>query len=212
VHGAHIASVAGEVDEPAEADVGAFEHLETQQRSELGAVLEEFAGQLSQSSDDMGSVPDMYADYYLKIPTQPGAKCRQRPYRLSRRELAEFRRQLSNLLALGVVKKAGGPTDFLSPVLFVPKPRDPEALRMCVDFRRLNEVAERDFHALPDIQGLLQSMRGCKYFTALDLASGFWALPIAEADQNKTAFTGPDVEVYVWRKAAMGLSNSPAAF
>ena len=82
---------------------------------------------------------------------------------------------------------------------------------MCVDFRRLNQVAKRDFHALPAVQDLLQLMKGCKYFTALDLSSGFWALPIAEEDQHKTAFTGPNGEVYIWRKAAMGLSNSPAA-
>ena len=40
----------------------------------------------------------------------------------------------------GVVKKAAGPTDFLSPVLFVPKPRDPAELHLCVHFRRLNAV------------------------------------------------------------------------
>ena len=101
------------------------------------------------------------------------------------------------LLERGVVKLADGPTDFLSPVLFVPKPRDPTALRMCVDLRRLNAVADRDFHALPDVRTLLQSMKGCKYFTALDLASGFWALPIAEEDQHTTAFTGPNGDVYV---------------
>ena len=41
---------------------------------------------------------------------------------------------------------------------------------------------------------------------------GFWALPIVEEDQHKTAFTGPDDEVYVWTKAPMGLANSPPAF
>ena len=55
-------------------------------------------------------------------------------------------------------------------------------------------------------------MKGCKYFTAFDLTWGFWALPIVEEDQHKTAFTGPYGEVYVWTKAPMGLANSPAAF
>ena len=83
---------------------------------------------------------------------------------------------------------------------------------MCIDFRRLNAVSLRDFHALPHVKDLLQPMSGCKYFTALDLTWEFWALPKVEADQHKTAFTGPDGEVYVWTKAPMGLSNSPAAF
>ena len=55
-------------------------------------------------------------------------------------------------------------------------------------------------------------MKGRKYFTALGLTWGFWALPIVEEDQHKTAFTGPDGEVYVWTKAPMGLANSPATF
>ena len=55
-------------------------------------------------------------------------------------------------------------------------------------------------------------MKGCKYFTALDLTWGSWALPIIEEDQPQTAFTGPNGEVYVWTKAPMGLTNSPAAF
>ena len=215
---AHFASMAVQPEapqEPAPAGIDApeaFAHLTGEQQNELKTLLKEHTAQLSFSSDDMGAVPDEYKEYFLRIPTEEGAKCKQRPYRLSYKELEEFKRQLANLLERGVVKVADGPTDFLSPVLFVPKPRDPTALRMCVDFRRLNAVAKRDFHALPDVRQLLQQMRGCKYFTALDLSSGFWALPIAEEDQHKTAFTGPDGEVYVWRKAAMGLSNSPAAF
>jgi Reverse transcriptase (RNA-dependent DNA polymerase) len=55
-------------------------------------------------------------------------------------------------------------------------------------------------------------MSGCKYFTALDLTSGFWTLPVAEEDYHKTAFIGSDGEIYIWTKAPMGLTNSPAAF
>ena len=116
------------------------------------------------------------------------------------------------LLEQGDIKKASGPTDFLSPVLFVPKPRKPDELRMCIDFRRLNAVTKRDYHALPDIREVLQTMSGSKYLIVLDLTWGFWALPVVERDLHKTAFTGPDGEVYVWTKAPMGLTNSPAAF
>jgi transposase InsO family protein len=57
---------------------------------------------------------------------------------------------------------------------------DRSALEMCVDIRRLKSVAQQNFHALPDVKGLLQLMKGCKHFTAVDLSSGFWALPILE--------------------------------
>ena len=182
------------------------------QLQELQALIDEYQDQISWSSNDIGCLADKYKDFYMTIPTEPGARCKQKPYRLSLRELDAFRQQLGILLPVGVVKKASEPTDFLSPVLFVPKPRQPEALRMCMDFRRLNSVTKRDYHSLPFIRDLQQSMKGCKYFTALDLTWGFWALPIVEEDQHKTAFTGPDGEVYVWTKAPMGLCNSPAAF
>ena len=221
-HGAQVSAAVVGPDEPAAAGADdapdatdsapRTKHLPDQQRAELEALLQRYGDCISLSSDDMGSVPDKYAAYFLRIPTEPGAACRQRAYRLSHRELLEFEHQVQNLLKRGVIKLAESPTDFVSPVLFVPKPRNPEALRMCVDFRKLNAVTKRDHHALPDVKDLLRRMGGSRYFTALDLSSGFWALPILEEDQHKTAFTGPDGNVYVWRKAAMGLSNSPAAF
>ena len=188
------------------------DQLTSDQQQELQALIEEHRDQISWDPNDIGRLTDEYKEYYLTIPTEEGAQCKQRPYKLSYKEIETFKTQVSLLLEQGVIKKAEGPTDFLSPVLFVPKPRKPDELRMCVDFRRLNAVTKRDYHALPNIKELLQSMKGCKYFTALDLTWGFWALPIVEADQHKTAFTGPDGEVYVWTKAPMGLSNSPAAF
>lgn len=209
---AHCAALAAEAAAAPDAKQTQFAHLSDAQIAQLQALLDQHPDQISHSSDDMGSVPAKYADYFLKLPTEEGKGCVQRPYRLSFKEKGEFERQVANLLEKGVIAPATAPTNFVSPVLFVPKPRDPTALRMCVDFRRLNAVTKRDLHALPDVQGLLQQMKGCRFFTALDLSSGFWALPIAEADQHKTAFTGPDGKVYVWRKAAMGLSNSPAAF
>jgi hypothetical protein len=149
----------------------------------------------------------------MSIPTTEGATCKQKPYLLSHREVMVFKEQVEMLLAQGVIKKASGPTDFLSPVLFVPKPRKPKEvisdkcpkeLRMCIDFRRLNAVSKLDFHALPHIRDLLQAMSGCKYFTALDLTRGFWALPIVESDQPKTAFTGPDGEIDIGIKHQWG--------
>jgi hypothetical protein len=182
------------------------------QLEQLNELISSHRDQISWTPNDIGCLSDKFADFYMQIPTIEGSKCKQRPYRLSFREQTVFKEQLQMLLAQGVIKRADGPTDFLSPVLFVPKPRKPDELRMCIDFRRLNAVSKRDYHALPHIRDLLQSMSGCKYFTALDLTWGFWALPIVEQDQHKTAFTGPDGDIYVWTKAPMGLTNSPAAF
>lgn len=188
------------------------EHLSEHQRTELGRFLRTYEMCLSFHKDDVGAVPDAYRDYFLTIPTKPGAKCQQKPYRLSQRENEEFHRQIDNLLHRGIIGKAKGPTDFISPVLFVAKPHNKQELRMCVDYRLLNKHSDRDYHGIPAVDDLQNQMAGSNYITALDLTSGFWALPVAEKDQHKTAFQGPDGEIYVWHKAPMGLANSPAAF
>jgi hypothetical protein len=188
------------------------DRLDPLQLEQLRAVVAQYKDQIPWHPDDIGKLTDKYKGYHMSIPTKEGASCKQKPYGLSHKKMTVFKEQLDMLLTQGVNKKTSGPTDFLSPVLFVPKPRKPIELRMCIDFRRLNAVSQRDFHALPHIRDLLQAMSGCKYFTALDLTWGFWALPIVDSDQHNTAFTGPDGEVYIWTKAPMGLCNSPAAF
>ena len=116
------------------------ERLTPAQLAELQQLIDEYTDQISWSSDEIGCLAAKYKDFYMQIPTEPGARCKQKPYRLLLREQEAFKHQLAILLAQGVVKKASGPTDFLSPVLFVPKPRRPDELRMCDDFRRLNLV------------------------------------------------------------------------
>jgi hypothetical protein len=142
------------------------DRLEPLQLEQLRAVVAQYKDQISWHPDDIGKLKDRYKGYHMSIPTKEGVSCKQKPYRLSHREMTVYTEQLDMLLAQGVVKKASGPTDFYSPVLFVPKPRKPSELRMCIVYRRLNAVSQRDFHALPHIRDLLQAMSGCKYFTA----------------------------------------------
>jgi hypothetical protein len=112
--------------------------LTVQQQEQLNSLLKEFTAQIAFSSEDLGELSQKYREFFLQIPTVEGATCKQRPYKLSYKEVDEFRRQLAVLLDRRIIRRADGPTDFISPVLFVPKPRNPSEVRMCVDFRRLN--------------------------------------------------------------------------
>ena len=62
------------------------------------------------------------------------------------------------------------------------------AVRFCIDFRSLNKVTVADTYPLPNINDMLDQFHGCKYFTQLDLASGYWGIPLREEDKPKTAF------------------------
>ena len=60
--------------------------------------------------------------------------------------------------------------------------------RLCIDYRKLNAVTEKDDYPLPDINEILSVFEGAQWFTSLDLASGYWQVAIKEKNKKKTAF------------------------
>ena len=61
-------------------------------------------------------------------------------------------------------------------------------LRMCVDYRCLNTVAEADAYPMPRVDNLIDSLGEAKYVTTLDLARGYWQVPVDKESRPHTAF------------------------
>lgn len=116
------------------------------------------------------------------------------------------------------MKEADITRDSLSPLNFplvvVKKKKDTEVklkLRVYVDFRKLNEVTENEAYGLPNILEILKSLGSSKYFSTLDLASGYHQIMIDEGDTHKTAFSTKSGH-YEFLRLPFGLSSAPATF
>ena len=83
--------------------------------------------------------------------------------------------------------------------------------RVCIDYRRLNEVTRKDHFPLPFMDKLLERISGHPFYYFLDGYSGYFQIEIAIEDQEKITFTCP-FSTYAYRRMPFGLCNAPATF
>jgi hypothetical protein len=173
--------------------------------AQLHDLLDSFADIFSESPMAGGlkvSVPE----HTIKL--LPGSKTPYRKnYRLSPLELQTLREQVTDFLSKGLITPSNSP--FGAPVLFIPKPDG--KLRFCLDYRQLNQCTEKLRWPIGRVDDLLDSVRGASWYSACDLAGGFWQLPISEEDAPKTAFSTPFGH-FEWKVLPMGLTNAPSTF
>ena len=87
-----------------------------------------------------------------------------------------------------VIQPSSSP--WASPIVLVKKKDG--TFRFCVDYRKLNSVTKNDAHPLPRMEDLIDALQSSKYFSTLDLRSGYWQLNVEPTNQEKTAFVTPD--------------------
>ncbi|UTT89897.1 hypothetical protein NDA17_006194 [Ustilago hordei] len=123
------------------------------------------------------------------------------------KEMSELRRYLDENLEKGFIKPSKSPAR--SPVLFVPKKDG--GLRLCVDYRGLNEITVKNRAPLPLIEEQLFLLRKARIYTKLDLRAAYNLIRIAKGDEWKTAF-GTQLGLYEYLVMPFGLANAPAHF
>jgi len=130
-----------------------------------------------------------------------------RPYKISLEQSIALKEEINKLLNHGLIAPSHSPWAF--PVLLVKKKNG--KWRMCVDYRKLNDITVKDAYALPFIDELLESVHGATVFSAIDLFSGYHQIPMNEKDVEKTAFT-TKFGNYNFLVMPFGLTNAPASF
>src|SRR5260221_12001792 len=123
--------------------------------------------------------------YDLQINVEEGVKPVHRPiYSLSPPELVALREFLEEHTRSGFIHPSKSPWG--SPILFIKKKDG--SLRLCMDFRALNRVTEKDHYPLPLISDLLTSPAPTRIYSKIDLKHAYHLVRIAEGDKPKTAF------------------------
>ena len=143
----------------------------------------------------------------LKIDTGPAAPRGSHPYRIPNRLKEGVREELEKLVDLGIVVPSTSP--WASPV--VPVPKKDGSVRVCIDFRKLNEVTVADPYYMTTLEEILERVGTSRVMTKLDLAKGFYQVEVEPTSQEKTAFISPFGK-FQFTRMPFGLKNAPAIF
>ncbi|GBO38115.1 Transposon Ty3-G Gag-Pol polyprotein [Araneus ventricosus] len=132
-----------------------------------------------------------------------------RPYCTSPVEEQEIKSQVEKLLQAGLIKESNSP--YSSPVTLAFKRDEGKKIRLCIDFRKLNALCKSDSEPLPLMDSLLHKLSKAKIVSSLDLASGYWHMPIHPKDTEKLAFC-TNFRLYEWFRLPFVIKVAPAIF
>lgn len=132
-----------------------------------------------------------------------------RPYRAPPQDNKEIEEQINKLLEANIIRPSHSP--FAAPITLVMKKDEGKRTRMCVDFRKLNQITKTDSEPVPRIDALLDQLTQAKYFSTLDLTSGYWHIQIDDKDAEKLAFTS-QFGLFEFLRLPFGWKNAPNIF
>lgn len=201
---ATMSSQAGQVSKMSDA-IQSLEltHVPETEQDRIRSLLIEYQPVFSTGDGDLGCTNLLEHE----IPLLDEAPIRQRFRRVPPSDYDAVKAHINQLLEAQVIRESCSP--YASPIVLVKKKDG--SLRMCVDYRQLNSKTRRDAFPLPRIDESLDALSGARWFTTLDLASGYNQVPVAEKDKPKTAFCTP-FGLFEFNRMPFGLCNAPGTF
>ena len=178
--------------------------ISTEQVNQVRNFLEKWPDVFSHNDHDIGLTS--MVKHHINLEDE-------RPFKQRHRQIPgsmydEVKQHLQELLEAKVIQKSHSP--WASNIVLVRK-KD-KSLRLCVDYRQLNQRTIKDAYALPRIEEVLDGLAGSAYFSVLDMKSGYHQVEIAEEHKQRTAFTVGPLGFFEYNRLPFGLSNAPATY
>jgi hypothetical protein len=177
--------------------------LTSKQQQQLLILLEKYRDRFAKNSKAPGVTPLTMHD----IDTGDAPPVKSGPARASPAEQKEIKEAIEGMLRGGIIQRSQSP--WASRVVLSPKKDG--TMRFCVDYRKLNELTVKDSYPLPHTQDVLDYMSTAQFFSTMDLASGFWQIPLTKRAREKSAFVSK-FGLFEFLVMPFGLTNAPATF
>lgn len=162
-------------------------------------------------------MPDVFAQHELDfgrtdkikhhITLSDETTFKHRPRPIHTPDIEAVCNHLQQLLDPEVIRESESP--FSSPIVVVRKKNGD--VRVCIDYRKLNTQTVKDSYALPNLEESFSELTGSRWFSVLDLKSGFYQIEMEEADKHKTAFVCP-LGFFEFNRMPQGITNAPSTF
>ncbi|KAL4085202.1 hypothetical protein QTP88_027061 [Uroleucon formosanum] len=185
------------------------EHLNSEERASLLRICKKYQDIFHFEGEPLSFTTAIQHD--IKTP-EGTAPVNIRPYRLPYAHRQVIVEQMEKLEQENIIQPSESPWN--APLVVVPKKPDANGkpqFRVCVDFRRLNQLTIGDAFPIPRIDEILDQLGRSRYYTTLDLASGYHQVPIRPQDCEKTGFS-TDKGHFEFVRMPFGLCGAPSTF
>ena len=180
-------------------------NITPEDKVKVQAMLRKWKPVFASSSTELGTAKGVKHSIKLTDPVP----FKDRPRRIPPAMYDEVKKHLQDMLACGAIRPSNSP--YSSNVVLVRKKDG--SLRVCLDFRKLNDKTIRDAYMIPVIEERLDCLQGATWYTCLDMQSGYWQIEMEDDDKAKTAFSvGSDLGFFECNRMPFGLTNAPATF
>jgi hypothetical protein len=183
-----------------------LERLDDRSAFEIPKEYKEFGELFTEEAPEEALPPHKPWDHEIAL--KPGTHPKKfKIYPLTQAQRDALDKYVDEFLSKGFIRESKSPAGY--PAFYVPKPDG--GLRLCIDYRHLNEITIKNAYTLPLIQELRDRLQGAVWFTKFDIPSAFHRIRIKEGDEWKTAFRTHKGH-YEYLVMPFGLTNAPATF